>query len=254
MKVAGRDQTISGETFETLRTRILAGDIAPGSKVKTQELSQSMRVSLGAVREALSQLIAEGLVFVEAHRGYTVTPLSIEDLLDLTRVRTEVEVLCLTWSMELGQLEWESDVIAATHRLTKTFRAVDRAAVSPAWIAAHDTYHTALASACGSPRLLEIRKHLYEMSERYRKMESALARERDPDDEHKRIAAAVLDRNIAVATQLLSSHIERTTENIVKMMRKKVSEAALIGNSRLQVRKSPAGTATRSKRLRSARS
>ena len=93
MKVAGKDQTISGETFETLRARILAGEIAPGSKVKAQEVSQSMGVSLGAVREALSQLIAEGLVCVEAHRGYTVMPLSIADLLDLTRIsRGKVEL------------------------------------------------------------------------------------------------------------------------------------------------------------------
>jgi DNA-binding GntR family transcriptional regulator len=212
-----------------------------------------MGVSLGALREALPQLIAEGLVVVEAHRGYTVTPLSIEDLLDLTRVRTEVEVLCLTWSMQLGQLEWETEVIAASHRLAKTFRAADRVAVSPAWIAAHDIYHTALASACGSPRLLLIRKQLYELSERYRKMESVIARQRDPDDEHKRITEAAIERNIPVATQLLSSHIERTTENIVKMMRKKILETARTGPPRLQGRKSPARTARQPRRGSSTR-
>jgi DNA-binding GntR family transcriptional regulator len=253
VKVAGKDQTISGETFEILRAQILAGDIAPGSKIKTQEVAQRMGVSLGALREALPQLIAEGLVVVEAHRGYTVTPLSIEDLLDLTRVRTEVEVLCLTWSMQLGQLEWETEVIAASHRLAKTFRAADRVAVSPAWIAAHDIYHTALASACGSPRLLLIRKQLYELSERYRKMESVIARQRDPDDEHKRITEAAIERNIPVATQLLSSHIERTTENIVKMMRKKILETARTGPPRLQGRKSPARTARQPRRGSSTR-
>jgi len=248
VKVAGKDQTISGETFEILRAQILAGDIAPGSKVKTQEVAQRMGVSLGALREALPQLIADGMVFVEAHRGYTVTPLSIDDLLDLTRVRTEIEVLCLTWSMQLGKLEWESEVIAASHRLAKTVRAADRAAVSPAWIEAHDVYHAALASACGSPRLLLIRKQLYELSERYRKMESAMARDRNPDDEHKRITAAAIDRNIPVATQLLSSHIERTTENIVKTMRKKISDTARTGQPRLQGRKPPARTARQPKR------
>jgi GntR family transcriptional regulator, carbon starvation induced regulator len=253
VKVDGKEQTISGETFETLRARILAGDIAPGSKVRTQELSQRMGVSLGAVREALSQLIAEGLVLVEAHRGYTVTPLSIEDLLDLTRVRTEAEVLCLTWSMQSGQLEWESEVIAASHRLAKTFRAADRAAVSPAWIAAHNAYHTALASACGSPRLLLIRKQLYELSERYNMMESAMTRNRDSDDEHRRITEAAIERNVPVATQLLSTHIERTTENIVKMMRKKVAEGARAANPRSQRRKASPPIGPQPKRGSSAR-
>jgi hypothetical protein len=67
-----------------------------------------------------------------------------------------------------------------------------------------------------------------------------MARDRNPDDEHKRIAEAAIDRNIPVATQLLSSHIERTTENIVKMMRKKVSETARTAAPRLQGRKSSA--------------
>ena len=225
MKVAGKGQTISGETYQSLRAGILGGEIPPGDKVRTQEYCQRFGVSLGAVREALSQLMAEGLVLAEAHRGYTVAPISIEDLKDLTRVRVEIETLCLTWSMEAGQVEWESEVIAATHRLTKTYRVDERSGPSAQWIAAHDGYHTALVSACGSPRLLQIRKQLYDQSERYRKMESALPRERNPDDEHKRIADAVIARNVALATKLMKSHIALTTDNIVKAMEKRVGKA-----------------------------
>ena len=79
VKVPGKDTTISGETYQSLRAGILSGEIAPGSKVRTQNLSERFDVSLGAVREALSQLMAEGLVTAEAHRGYTVVPLSVED-------------------------------------------------------------------------------------------------------------------------------------------------------------------------------
>lgn len=227
MKVPGKGLTISGETYQSLRAGILGGEIPPGEKVRTQKLCQRFRVSLGAVREALSQLMAEGLVIAEAHRGYTVSPLSVDDLKDLTRLRMEIETLCLTWSMEAGQIEWESEVIAATHRLTKTYRVDDRSAVSPQWIAAHDAYHTALVSACGSPRLLQIRKQLYEQSERYRKMESALTpRERNPDDEHKRIADAVVARNVPLATRLMRAHIALTTQNIIKMMEKRVTKTA----------------------------
>jgi DNA-binding GntR family transcriptional regulator len=226
VKVPGKDTTISGETYQSLRAGILSGEIAPGSKVRTQNLRERLDVSLGAVREALSQLMAEGLVTAEAHRGYTVVPLSVEDLRDLTRVRTEIETLCLNWSIEAGKLEWESEVIAAAHRLTKTLRTDDRSAVSPQWIAAHDTYHSALVSACGSPRLLQIRKQLYDLSERYRKMESALVpRDRNPNEEHKQIAEAAVDRDIPLAIRLMRAHIELTTENIVKAMEKRSSKA-----------------------------
>jgi DNA-binding GntR family transcriptional regulator len=226
MKVPGKDTTISGETYQSLRAGILSGEIAPGSRVRTQNLRERFDVSLGAVREALSQLMAEGLVTSEAHRGYTVVPLSVEDLRDLTRVRTEIETLCLNWSIEAGKLEWESEVIAAAHRLTKTLRTDDRSAASPQWIAAHDAYHAALVSACGSPRLLQIRKQLYDLSERYRKMESALVpRDRNPNEEHKRIAEAAVDRDIPLAMRLMRAHIELTTENIVKAMEKRSTKA-----------------------------
>jgi DNA-binding GntR family transcriptional regulator len=89
---------------------------------------------------------------------------------------------------------------------------------------AHDAT-TVPRSACGSPRLLQIRKQLYDKSERYRKMESTLPRERNADDEHKRLADAVIGRNVALATKLMKSHIALTTDNIVKAMEKRVSKA-----------------------------
>lgn len=224
MKVAGKGLTISGETYQSLRAGILGGTIPPGDKVRTQALCERFGVSLGAVREALSQLMAEGLVLSEAHRGFTVTPISVEDLKDLTRVRIEIEITCLTWSMEAGGVEWESEVIAAAHRLSKTHRVDEHSAASPQFIAAHDAYHTALVSACGSPRLLQIRKQLYDQSERYRKMESALPRDRNPDDEHKKIVDAVIARNVPLATKLLKAHIGLTTDNIIKAMEKRVSK------------------------------
>lgn len=219
--MAGTGMTISGETYQSLRAEILGGEIPPGGRVRTQVLCQRFGVSLGAVREALSQLMAEGLVLAEAHRGYTVAPISVEDLQDLTKIRVEIETLCLTWSMQAGPVEWESEVLGAAHRLTKTFRVDEKEVLSPLWIAAHDAYHTALVSACGSPRLLQIRKQLYDQSERYRKMESRLPRSRNPDDEHRRLADAAIARDIPLATKLLRAHIELTTHNIIKAMEKR---------------------------------
>ena len=226
MKVPGKDTTISGETYQLLRAGILTGDIAPGSRVRTMKLCERFNVGLGAVREALSQLMADGLVTAEAHRGFTVVPLSVEDLRDLTRVRVEIETLCLSWSIDAGKLEWESEVVAASHRLTKTLRTHDRSAASPQWIATHDVYHSALVSACGSPRLLHTRKQLYDLSERYRQMESAMVpRDRNPNEEHRRITEAAVGRDIPLAVRLMREHIELTTQNIIEAMEKRSSKA-----------------------------
>jgi len=228
VKVAGKGLTISGEIYQSLRASILAGQIPPGDKVRTQALCQRFGVSLGGVREALSQLLAEGLVLSEPYRGFTVAPISVEDLKDLTRVRIEIESMCLIGSMQAGGVDWESEVIAACYRLSKTQRLDEHSAASLQFATAHDAYHAALVSACGSPRLLQLRKQLYDQSERYRKIESALPRERNAEDEHNKITDAVIARNVPLATKLLKAHIAVTTDNIVKVMERRVNKAALI--------------------------
>jgi DNA-binding GntR family transcriptional regulator len=217
MKNEGRSTTIAGETYASLRSLILSGELRPGTKMRTADLQKRFGVSLGTVREAVSQLLSEGLVVAEAHRGFTVSPISVADLEDLTKVRIEVERLCLVWAIQYGDLEWESRVIAARHRLSNTFRAVGGQVTSD-WTSAHDEYHHALVSACGSPRLLQIRRQLYEKSERYRKLELSLPRNRDPDDEHAKIVDAVLARDVPRATRLMTAHISFTSDNIVNAM------------------------------------
>ena len=225
MKIAsnGKAITKTTETCRVLRTAILLGDLPPGSRLRTNVLTKKYDISLSSLREALTQLSAEGLTRTEAHRGYTVSPISIEDLTDLTRVRIGIETLCLTWAIELGNLEWESHILAASHRIANTARMVDRASHSAQWAEAHSAYHGALVSTCGSPRLLQIRQQLYEQSERYRRFEITLPRNRDADDEHRRIAEATIARDIPLATRLMREHISGTTDNIIKSMQNRAN-------------------------------
>jgi DNA-binding GntR family transcriptional regulator len=236
MKIEGRSTTIAGETYSALRSLILSGELRPGTKMRTAGLQERFSVSLGTVREAVSQLLSEGLVVAEAHRGFTVSPISVADLVDLTKVRIEIESLCLVWSIQHGDLEWESRIMAARHRLSNTFRP-EGGEVTSDWTRAHDEYHHSLVSACGSPRLLQIRRQLYEKSERYRKLELSLPRNRNPEDEHAKIVDAVLARDVPRATRLMTAHISFTSDNIVNAMT--ASSAAQDGRARSKASEKP---------------
>jgi DNA-binding GntR family transcriptional regulator len=216
VKVAGKRTTRANETYQSLRTGILSGDIPAGSRLRTNELCSQFKVSLGAVREALTQLIAQGLVVSEAHQGFTASPVSADDLLDLTRVRIEIETTCLAWAIRAGTVEWESNIIAALHRLSRTHRAGDRIRPGAEWTEAHDKYHLALLATCDSPRLMGIRHQLYAQSERYRNLEISLPLNRDPEGEHQRIAEAAIARDVALATQRMREHLTLTANNVLK--------------------------------------
>jgi len=170
--VPSRATTLAAEVYRRLRADILACRLAPGSKLRINKLCDDYGVSLGAVREALSRLSAEGLALAEPQRGYRITPISLDDLRDLTAARIEIENLCLARSIQYGRIEWETALVGNYHRLSRTpYREPsDEERLSDAWVDAHALFHEALVSACGNIWLKRVRSTLYEQSERYRRL------------------------------------------------------------------------------------
>src|ERR1041385_4027740 len=104
---------LTQRAYEDLRADILSCRIPPGAKLKIQDLCTQFSVSLGAIREALSRLTSEGLVTAEPQRGFRAAPISAEDLQDLTRTRIQIETLCIRRAIEVGDVAWESQLVAA---------------------------------------------------------------------------------------------------------------------------------------------
>src|SRR5882757_1756271 len=115
----GEGGTRADVAFGRLRADILAGRLRPGQRLKFPELPEAYGVSVSACREALTRLAGQGLVVSEPHLGYTVTPLSAEDLDELTDARIEMETLVFRRALTDGDLEWEQSVISTHHALSR---------------------------------------------------------------------------------------------------------------------------------------
>lgn len=202
-----------------IRADIVEGRLLPGAKLNIKALETRFGVSLGAIREALSRLHAEGMVNAEARRGYRVTPVSKEELLDLTRTRVDIESLCLRQAMQHGDVEWETRIVAAAHRMERLQEIPSEAEsrITVAWNQAHGEFHEALVSACPSAWLQRMRRMLYEQSERYRLLSVPLSTDhRDVRGEHRRLMDAVLRRDEAAAVAALEHHLLATTQIILR--------------------------------------
>ncbi len=210
------NKTQSDRMFEALRRDILACRILPGSKLRINDIAETSEVSLGAVREALSRLGAEGLVIAESQKGYRAAPLSVEDLRDLTEARLEIERIALARSIAHGDLDWETNLVAAWHRLSRSSERVEGAPhlATDQWARAHGAFHEALVKACGSAKLLQIRSQLYQQTERYRRYSGVVGRDRDVSGEHKRIFDATLARESGAATEAIAAHLRLTAKII----------------------------------------
>lgn len=77
--------------LEQLRTAIITGELAEGELVSAPTLGQALGVSATPVREAMMELVREGLVETVKNKGFRVTAMSDKDLDDLAQIRLLLE-------------------------------------------------------------------------------------------------------------------------------------------------------------------
>jgi DNA-binding GntR family transcriptional regulator len=190
--------------------------------LKLNVLSKRYGVSAIPLREALSRLASSGLVEIEDQRGYRTSSVSVQDLQDVTWVRQQVECLALKRSIEIGNIEWETRIVAAQHRLLRVPDSVpgDPPTLNESWEKLHQDFHAALISGCESPRLLQFASSLAHHTARYRRlMVSYGDSRRNVNGEHRELAEAALAREAGNACRLLSEHFERTATIVLEAIK-----------------------------------
>ena len=192
----------------------------PGERLTAADLQDRFALGLTPIREALMRLSAEGLVDTEVHRGARVADVSMEALSDLMSARRGIERLRLTAAIEHGSWRgrprsWqpctccpERPCLNPTATATRPLR----------WEVQHRRFHGALVAACNSDWLLRFWNTLADHSERFRKIRRLRHREaeaevRDVNAEHRAIMAAVLDRDVVRANDLMDEHLRATEKS-----------------------------------------
>lgn len=211
-------QTLATNIAARLRQLISAGEIAPGTRLRLNDLKDSFGVSLSPLREALSRLCAEGFVMTEDQRGFRVVPVSSTNLKEVTQLRCEFETYALREAIKLGDDEWEGEVVAALHRLNKIERGADEANTAQ-WEQFHSVFHRNLISACEMPLLLHFCSTLHDLNDRYRRIflcDNPI--DRDVQQEHEEICIATIERRADDACELLRNHIHRTGANVLRAL------------------------------------
>ena len=224
----GRPRSLTSAVQERLRADILSTRLLPGQKLHIAGLAKQFSVSLAAVREALSRLVADGLVQASDQRGFRVSPVSLADLADVTRTRIDIEGLALRRSIELGDQAW-LDVVKTSHERLRAvpYRYPDEPGVHyERWVVRHRIFHRALVNACGSQWLLGFRDVLHEQSERYRRLSIRdVSKARDVEAEHATIVEAVLRRDADAAVDALAKHFN-VTMRFVEQNAPKIAEVS----------------------------
>lgn len=204
--------------YEELRRDILNGRYEPGSRLRLEELSERYAVSSSVLREVLPRLVGQGLALQLPQQGFRVMSISTVDLHQLTEARVVVETLVLRQSLAHGDADWEAQVVATHHRLSRTPHILPTGDINEEWAVAHNRFHNALLAGCANERLRGIAASLRDSAEVYRhwSKSSAKVQQRDIAGEHLALQDLAIKRDVKAATQALRRHIELTTELLLR--------------------------------------
>ncbi|MEJ0096909.1 MAG: GntR family transcriptional regulator [Bauldia sp.] len=211
--------SLAQRAYQRIRGDILEGELKPEEKLKISALRERYGTGASPLREALSQLTADGLVTRAEKRGFRVARANNDDLDELVQARCWVESQALRESMTTGKAAWEHAVVIATYELTRAPRSIGQKEFrgNPEWERLHKRFHMALISGCGNGIILDLSDQLYDRAVRYRSLSIARAyTKRDVPREHQELADAALDRDIDKAIALLCAHYQRTANLLVE--------------------------------------
>jgi DNA-binding GntR family transcriptional regulator len=208
MQQLQRNPSLRHRAIEALREAIITGSLEPGSLHSEQTIASKLGLSRTPIREALLQLVNEGLVAPVPNRGFRIAELDVEHLAYVLQFRAAIEG-CGASRMAASA---DPDRLARLGAELKRQRAIIKAGDRLLWVQANTDFHTILAESSKNTLMIEAFMPLathtkrlgYRMNHRAQRMKESL-------DEHSAIVDAIRRGDADRARTMAEEHLYITT-------------------------------------------
>ena len=139
-------------TTRKLRDEILSGTLEPGTRLIEEQICQRFSISRAPVREAMRQLVQQGLVEHLPRRGARVTVWSDVDIAELFEIRGLLERHAITRAIPLPRIPGVDPLAAVKARLREMADA-QHARDELAKDDAHRAFHAEIVALAGNRQL-----------------------------------------------------------------------------------------------------
>jgi DNA-binding GntR family transcriptional regulator len=208
--------SMSEDVALALRTAIIRGELPQGSKLGEIALAERLAVGRSPIREAIRQLVQEGLVEYHVNRGAFVRKLDIDDIRDVYLARDAIEVRAVRTLIASDANIDTGGLRAALDQLGAAIEGPDAgpAALVDADIALHRT----IVDLAGSPRLTRMFNTLAAEISMFLLQNHPPYDSRVWHEDHVALVEAVSART-PDAPQLMRAHLADSLHVIVNGMR-----------------------------------
>lgn len=201
-----------GTAVAALTELILTGQFSPGDQVTESELAARLGVSRTPVREAITQLVARGLLVKENNRSARVHRPSLDDLVEIYEMRTLLECHVA----RLAATEASSDQIKELRALVAELRGGDG---TDKWFEDHSRFHRTIVVAANRPRFLATIEDLQHQSEPYVRLVTKLdvGQRGQARKEHLALMKAIAQGDPDKAEELTRAHLASTVDRVTRI-------------------------------------
>ncbi|RZM74874.1 GntR family transcriptional regulator [Leptolyngbya iicbica LK] len=214
-----RRASLHEQTYQTLRTSILSGELPPGDRLVETQLATQLEVSRTPIREALRQLQREGLVAVDSSGGLRVISVSVSDAVHLYDCRIALEEAavrdaCLNASdLTLDELQ---------QSIAQSERAVQREASTLntfEMLNLDYQFHRKIAESTGNPWLTDLLDQVFDKMMLLRVQTTRHnPRVLEICHEHRQICGAIASRDPATAIASITEHLNASKVRVVSAL------------------------------------
>jgi DNA-binding GntR family transcriptional regulator len=203
-----RPSRLSSLAKGSIRSRINSGEITVGKIYSVPSLAEKLGVSATPVREAMLDLVAEGLVEAVPNRGFRVielTPRDLDEIFEL-RLMLEVPATAALAVKPVGTLD-----IEAHFRLAEAIEHHAGEGDTAGFLQADREFHLSLVGASGNVRLVELVSRLRDQARLYGVEQLArLGHLEASAREHRDIVEAIRHGDVDEVTALVTRHLRHT--------------------------------------------
>jgi DNA-binding GntR family transcriptional regulator len=205
-------RNLGSDVYRVLRDRILKREMHPGEKLSDLRLSSELGVSRTPIREALHQLVQDGVVVAEPNRGFfvaTFTPADLEEIFDL-RCALEAfamrKVAANDFSREYKRALEGLDRVAGLIATADTDE--KRLAAANAFLEVDRGFHSWMVEHAGNQRLTTIVTGLWAQIAVFQKAGTEIPGWMEiATEQHRRIVELLLAKDVDAAVAALEDHI-----------------------------------------------
>lgn len=211
------------QLYSELREALMLGDLKPGERLTFRDVAARFQISVTPVREALLQLVAEGLLEASPGRTIQVPRLTRSKFVELRDIRILLEGPATEIAARRGGEALASRMREAYEELKRSHRKGPAEAIR-----AHRSFHFTLYEATGMPALVNLISNVWVLTSPY-----AIFLYQDPEsgyfrrptvasaramDEHLRIVEALEAGDPAAARAAIERDIPNREDVIFKYL------------------------------------